>query len=71
MEDLRTPCVHRGGADVVETLMPGAEAELKICICKNCRRFWLERRGWLLSRRETLQVLRDWPFDAQVAEPAR
>lgn len=31
---------------------------MSIHICQDCRRFWLERNGWLLSRRETIQVLR-------------
>lgn len=71
MDELRTPCVHRGSPEVMDTRMPGAETELKICICKSCRRFWLERNGWLLSRRETLQVLRTWPFETRTAEPVR
>ncbi|HEX9774209.1 MAG TPA: hypothetical protein VGB83_01325 [Actinomycetota bacterium] len=30
-------------------------------ICRQCRRFWLERDGWLLSKRETLSLLKGWP----------
>lgn len=62
MEDLRTPCAHRGGPEVLESAVETPQGEISICICRNCRRFWLERHGWLLSRRETVAILRTWPI---------
>lgn len=59
MDDLRTPCVHRGGPDVVTSpLAVDGQTPADLCICRECRRFWLERNGWLLSRRETLALVR-------------
>ncbi len=68
MEELRTPCAHRGTADVVTSVV---DADLRICICGKCRRFWLERNGWLLSRREAAAVLRAWPFEHHRERVAR
>lgn len=47
------------------------EGDVEICICRICRRFWLERRGWLLSRREAKLVLRSWPFAEQLSGSPR
>jgi hypothetical protein len=44
---------------------------VEFCICTQCRRFWLERNGWLLSRREAMLVLRSWPFAEQFGIMAR
>lgn len=62
MDELRTPCTHRGGPEIVSSPMPSGENEVTLSICSQCRRFWLERDGWLLSRRETLQVIRSLPI---------
>ena len=43
--------------------MDTPQGPIDFCICKQCRRFWLERDGWLLSRRETMSILRAWPLD--------
>ncbi len=63
MDDVRTPCQHRGSAEILESLIQtGAPAgPVTMCICRQCRRFWLERNGWLLSRRETVAILRSVP----------
>lgn len=66
MEELRTPCAHRGGPEVLASPVPTPQQDVSIHICQQCRRFWLERNGWLLSRRETLALLRT----VAVAEPA-
>jgi len=62
MDDVRTPCAHRGSLEVLESLVETPHGSVTICICKSCRRFWLERNGWLLSRRETVAILRTFPF---------
>ncbi len=63
MDEVRTPCAHRGGAEVVASTVTSAGGDpIQFCICSVCRRFWLERDGWLLSRREAVQVLRTWPL---------
>lgn len=64
MDELRTPCAHRGGPDIVQSPMPTADGQgdVALNICSQCRRFWLERDGWLLSRREALQVVRSLPI---------
>ena len=62
MEDLRRPCAHRGTGDVLMSPVDTPQGAVEFCICKQCRRFWLERDGWLLSRRETMSILRDWPM---------
>jgi hypothetical protein len=64
MEDLRRPCAHRGTADVLKSVVETTQGPVDLCICKQCRRFWLERQGWLLSRRETMSIVRDWPHEA-------
>lgn len=61
MDQLRTPCDHRGTPDVLTSVMPTQGGTVDFCICKRCRRFWLEREGWLLSQRETVQIVRNWP----------
>jgi hypothetical protein len=58
VEELRTPCTHRGSSSVLSSPLVSSESDVTIHICEECRRFWLERKGWLLSRRETAQVLR-------------
>lgn len=67
VDKLRTPCSHRGGREVVTSHVtsPQGGDGVEFCICTLCRRFWLERNGWLLSRREALLVLRSWPFAEQ------
>lgn len=65
MDDVRTPCAHRGSPEVLESLVETPQGAVTICICRSCRRFWLERNGWLLSRREAMVVLRSWPFADQ------
>jgi hypothetical protein len=62
MEEVRKPCVHRGTDEVLTTHVSTPQGALDFCICKQCRRFWLERDGWLLSRRETMSILRNWPL---------
>jgi Zn-finger nucleic acid-binding protein len=67
MDQLRTPCVHRGTPDVLPSIVNTTEGDVELCICRVCRRFWLERGGWLLSRREAKLVLRSWPFAEQLS----
>lgn len=68
MDEVRTPCSHRGGPEVVTSMVTSSEGDpIQFCICKQCRRFWLERDGWLLSRREAVTVLRSWPLQEGVA----
>ncbi|HJR18478.1 MAG TPA: hypothetical protein VJ922_02065 [Actinomycetota bacterium] len=62
MDDVRTPCAHRGSADVLESNVETPQGPITLCICRTCRRFWLERNGWLLSRRETVSILKTFPF---------
>jgi hypothetical protein len=62
MDDVRTPCAHRGSSEVLESLVETPQGAVTMCICRSCRRFWLERNGWLLSRRETAAILRTFPF---------
>jgi hypothetical protein len=62
MDDVRTPCVHRGTAEVLESAQQTPSGPVTLCICRTCRRFWLERNGWLLSRRETVAILKTFPF---------
>ena len=69
MDDVRTPCVHRGTADVLETIQQTSQGPITLSICRQCRRFWLERNGWLLSRRETVAILRTFPFSEMGIEP--
>ena len=73
MDKLRTPCSHRGGTEVVTSTVnsPPGDEGVEFCICTICRRFWLERNGWLLSRREAMLVLRSWPFAEQLGSIAR
>ena len=61
MEELRQPCAHRGTSSVFTSPMETPEGSLDLCLCSECRRFWLERNGWLLSRRETMAILRSLP----------
>ncbi len=63
MEELRRPCEHRGTDEVLKSLIETPQGSIDFNICKTCRRFWLERDGWLLSRRETMNILRSWPLD--------
>jgi hypothetical protein len=69
MDDVRTPCAHRGTADVLETIQQTSQGPITLSICRQCRRFWLERNGWLLSRRETVAILRTFPFSEMGIEP--
>jgi len=62
MDDLRRPCTHRGTAEVMTSQVEVAKGSVELNICTQCRRFWLERDGWLLSKRETMSILRDWPL---------
>lgn len=62
MEELRRPCAHRGTSEVLTSPVETPQGPINFCICKECRRFWLERDGWLLSRRETMTILRSWPL---------
>jgi hypothetical protein len=71
MDELRRPCAHRGTQDVMKTALPVASGSIEFCICRECRRFWLERNGWLLSHRETAQIMRDWPVDGPIGTLAR
>ena len=70
MEELRRPCSHRGTSDVLTSEIPTPQGAIDFNICKQCRRFWLERDGWLLSKRETMSILRDWPMP-ETADLAR
>ena len=67
MEDVRRPCEHRGTDHVLTTKVGSADVTVDFAICKECRRFWLERDGWLLSRREALNVLKNWPVPESLA----
>ena len=69
MDDVRTPCAHRGTSEVLESLVDTPQGAVTMCICRVCRRFWLERNGWLLSRRETVAILRTFPFPDVGIEP--
>jgi Zn-finger nucleic acid-binding protein len=72
VDKLRTPCSHRGGREVVTSHVSSPQGgDVEFCICTQCRRFWLERNGWLLSRREAMVVLRAWPFAEQYGIMAR
>ncbi|HEX9695385.1 MAG TPA: hypothetical protein VGB64_03620 [Actinomycetota bacterium] len=72
MDQVRTPCSHRGGPEVSVSSVPSGKNEtVQFCICTQCRRFWLERDGWLLSRREAIAVLRSWPIDGAMDALAR
>jgi hypothetical protein len=62
MDAVRTPCAHRGGPEVLESHVDTPQGAVSLMICRVCRRFWLERNGWLLSRRETVAILRTFPF---------
>lgn len=69
MEELRTPCAHRGtDAVIASTIDTSPAGDLDICICRVCRRFWLERNGWLLSRREAAAVVRAWPLGEELRQ---
>lgn len=61
MDDIRKPCEHRGTPAVLTSALATPQGEVDFCICKDCRRFWLERDGWLLSQRETMSLMRNWP----------
>ena len=61
MEEVRRPCEHRGTEQILISVVQTAQGPIDFCICKECRRFWLERGGWLLSRREAMNILRTWP----------
>gem|GEM_PF-3311385 len=71
MEELRKPCTHRGTDTVLTSIIETGQGPVDFCICKECRRFWLERGGWLLSRRETLSLLRYWPTPHSLEPLAR
>ena len=72
MDDVRTPCAHRGTPEVLESVVATPTGPITMCICRSCRRFWLERGGWLLSRRETVAILRTFPFsDVEIDRLAR
>jgi hypothetical protein len=71
VEELRTPCAHRGTEHVVTSPVDASSGDLVINICSTCRRFWLERNGWLLSRREAAAVVRAWPYARDPARAAR
>jgi hypothetical protein len=58
MDEVRTPCEHRGTPEVLESPLPSRDGTVSLLICRTCRRFWLERGGWLLSRREAAAVIR-------------
>lgn len=70
MEALRKPCSHRGTPEVLTTAVQTESGSVDFCICKECRRFWLERDGWLLSQREVMNIMRSWP-DGPLRELAR
>ena len=61
MEEVRRPCEHRGTDEILVSVVQTAQGPIDFCICKQCRRFWLERGGWLLSQREAMGILRTWP----------
>ena len=63
MEDVRRPCEHRGTPTVLKSKVATPQGEIDFNICRDCRRFWLERDGWLLSKRETVSILRSWPME--------
>lgn len=71
MEEIRRPCDHRGTSDVLTSSIETDQGAIEFCICRQCRRFWLERNGWLLSRREAVLVLRSWPGSETLAGLAR
>lgn len=71
MEEIRRPCDHRGTPEVLTTRMDTPQGAVDFCICKQCRRFWLERDGWLLSRREAVVILRSWPTPRSLEPLAR
>lgn len=52
---------------MLTSAIPTGRTSVDFNICKHCRRFWLERDGWLLSKRETMAILRDWPAPDAVA----
>jgi hypothetical protein len=62
MDEVRTPCSHRGSTEVLETQISTPQGGVTLCLCRICRRPWLERNGWLLSKRETVAILRTFPF---------
>lgn len=68
MDDVRTPCSHRGTSEVLESVVEAPGGPITMCLCRSCRRFWLERNGWLLSRRETVAILKTFPFTAASME---
>jgi hypothetical protein len=59
-DELRRPCSHRGGAEVLASATHTPAGDIEFCVCKVCRRFWLEHGGWLLSRRDAIAILRPW-----------
>lgn len=63
MEEVRRPCEHRGTPAVLVSKVFSAHGPIDFNICKECRRFWLERDGWQLSKRETVSILRNWPIE--------
>ena len=71
MEEVRRPCAHRGTAEVLSSQIETPDGQIDFNICKQCRRFWLEREGWLLSRREAVLILRNWPMPDQPEQLAR
>ena len=71
MEEVRRPCAHRGTSEVLKSVVETPQGPIDFCICKQCRRFWLERAGWLLSRRETMTILRSWPLNETIEPLAR
>jgi hypothetical protein len=71
MEEVRRPCVHRGTEHVLTSPMATPQGTIDFNICRECRRFWLERDGWLLSRREAVVILRHWPMTEAVQSLAR
>jgi hypothetical protein len=71
MEEVRRPCAHRGTSEVLKSIVETPQGPIDFCICKQCRRFWLERAGWLLSRRETMTILRAWPLTDTIEPLAR
>jgi Zn-finger nucleic acid-binding protein len=52
---------------VLSSAINAGRSSVDFNICKQCRRFWLERDGWLLSKRETMNILREWPAADTVA----
>jgi len=71
MEALRKPCEHRGTASVLTSTVHTGNGNVDFCICKDCRRFWLERDGWLLSQREVMNIMRAWPNDSALTQLVR